>query len=350
MNLGRNFYKPLADGAPEPSNEPNDNLERVIHFFPPHLKKVTDKLPSLCKASDIILGNLEDGISPKDKIKARKSFVKVSKKLDLKNTGLWTRVNAINSKWFLDDISYIIENLANKLDVIMLPMINTPEEILFADRIIALNEAKYKLKKQIKIHVILETAAGIMNVEDLAACSPRLHGFSLGPADLAASRGMKTVRVGGSHPDYGVLGDKQEKKSDREFLQQDLWHYSLSKIIDACSANNIKSFFGPYGDFDDPEGCESQFRNAFILGCSGAWSLHPSQVEIAKKVFCPSVEEIQKASKIIKAMGDGTGAVKVDGKMQDDATVKQANVIINLAMKIKKKDPKLAKDFAVYLK
>ena len=105
---------------------------------------------------DLQVFNLEDGISPKDKIKARKSFVKVSKKLNLKNTGLWTRVNAINSKWFLDDISYIIENLANKLDVIMLPMINTPEEILFADRIIALNEAKYKLKKQIKIHVILE--------------------------------------------------------------------------------------------------------------------------------------------------------------------------------------------------
>ena len=157
---------------------------------------------------------------------------------------------------------------------------------------------------------------------------------------------MKTVRVGGSHPDYGVLEDK---KVERNFVQQDLWHYSLSKMIDACAANNIKPYFGPYGDFDDPDGCEIQFRNAFILGCSGAWSLHPSQIEIAKKVFCPSLEEVEKASKIIGAMGDGTGAVKVDGKMQDEATVKQANVILNLARKIKNKDPKIAKKFKAYL-
>ena len=213
-------------------------------------------------------------------------------------------------------------------------VINTPEEILFADRIIALNEAQNKLKKQIKIHIILETAEGVMNVESLAACSPRLHGFSLGPADLAASRGMKTVRVGGSHPDYGILSDPKDKTTKRKFIQQDLWHYSLSKMIDACASNNIKAFFGPYGDFDDAEGCEIQFRNAFILGCHGAWSLHPSQIDIAKKVFCPSEDEVEKAAKIIKAMGDGTGAVKVDGKMQDEATVKQANVIIELAKKI----------------
>ncbi len=324
MTHGRKFYEPLADGAPKPKIDLSNELERVIHFFPPHLKKVTDKLDEIAKKADVILGNLEDGIAPKDKINA-------------------------SSKWFLDDISFLIKELGNTLDVIMLPMISTPEEILFADRIIALNEAENKLKKQIKIHIILETAEGVMNVESLAACSPRLHGFSLGPADLAASRGMKTVRVGGSHPDYGILTDPKEKTSKREFLQQDLWHYSLSKMIDACASNNIKAFFGPYGDFDDPEGCEIQFRNAFILGCHGAWSLHPSQIDIAKKVFCPSDDEVKKAAKIINAMGDGTGAVKVDGKMQDEATVKQANVIIELAKKIKKKDPKLSKNFSKYI-
>jgi len=349
MTFGRKFYEPLADGAPKPKSEINNDLERVIHFFPPHLRKVTDKLDEISKKSDVILGNLEDGISPKDKIKARKEFVKKSKEINLRNTGLWTRVNAISSEWFLDDISFLIKELGNTLDVIMLPMINTPEEILFADRIIALNEAQNKLKKQVKIHIILETAEGVMNVESLAACSPRLHGFSLGPADLAASRGMKTVRVGGSHPDYGILSDPKDETTKRKFIQQDLWHYSLSKMIDACSSNNIKAFFGPYGDFDDAEGCEIQFRNAFILGCHGAWSLHPSQIDIAKKVFCPSEDEVEKAAKIIKAMGDGTGAVKVDGKMQDEATVKQANVIIELAKKIRKKDPKLSKSFSKYL-
>ena len=345
----RKFYKPLAEGAPKPEINQSNELERVIRFFPPHLKKVTNKLDEIVKKTDVILGNLEDGIAPKDKIKARVEFAKKSKKLNLKNTSLWTRVNSISSEWFLDDISFLIKELGNTLDVIMLPMINTSEEILFADRIIALNEAKNRLKKQIKIHIILETAEGVMNVESLAACSPRLHGFSLGPADLAASRGMKTVRVGGSHPDYGILSDPKEKTSKRKFLQQDLWHYSLSKMIDACASNDIKAFFGPYGDFDDPEGCEIQFRNAFILGCSGAWSLHPSQIDIAKKVFCPSDEEVEKAVRIIKAMGDGTGAVKVDGKMQDEATVKQANVILELAKKIKKKDPKQSKSFSKYM-
>ena len=350
MTFGRKFYKPLADNAPEPDESFDNNLERVIHFFPPHLKKVTDKLADISKKSDVILGNLEDGIAPKDKIKARKEFVKVSKKLKLNNTGLWTRVNSITSKWFLDDISFLIGELGNKLDVIMLPMINTSEEIIFVDRIIALNEAKFKLNKQVKIHIILETAEGVMNVEKLAKSSPRLHGFSLGPADLAASRGMKTVRVGGSHPEYGVLSDQNNINSKRKFIQQDLWHYSLSKMIDACAANNIKAFFGPYGDFDDPAGCEVQFRNAFILGCDGAWSLHPSQIDIAKKVFCPSLDEVIKAAKILKALGDGTGAVKVDGKMQDEATYKQASVIIELAKKIKKKDPQIGKQYSKYIR
>ena len=347
MVSNRNFYNKLAVGAPTPEKELENNLERVIHFFPPHIKNVIDKLPEITKESDVILGNLEDGISPKDKIKARESLAKIGQQLDLSGTGLWTRVNSIDSPWFLDDISYLIENLGNKLDVIMLPMINDENEILFADRYIALNEAKFNLTKQIKIHVILETAEGVMNVEKLARSSPRLHGFSLGPADLAASRGMKTIRVGGGHPDYGVHGDRDINNKNRKFYQQDLWHYSLSKMIDACAANGIKPFFGPFGDFDDPEGCESQFRNSFILGCSGAWSLHPSQITIAKRVFSPSKEEVEKAVKIIEAMGDGTGAVKFDGKMQDDATVKQSMVLIDLAKKIKEKDPEIGEEYKV---
>ena len=320
MTHGRKFYEPLADGAPKPKIDLSNELERVIHFFPPHLKKVTDKLDEIAKKADVILGNLEDGIAPKDKINARKEFAKKSKKLNLKNTSLWTRVNSISSKWFLDDISFLIKELGNTLDVIMLPMISTPEEILFADRIIALNEAENKLKKQIKIHIILETAEGVMNVESLAACSPRLHGFSLGPADLAASRGMKTVRVGGSHPDYGILTDPKEKTSKREFLQQDLWHYSLSKMIDACASNNIKAFFGPYGDFDDPEGCEQEAIAVKNMGFTGKACIHPSQVDIINKAFEPTKEEKEEAMKVLKEYEKigGSGVIKVDGKMVDE--------------------------------
>jgi malyl-CoA/(S)-citramalyl-CoA lyase len=170
-----------------------------------------------------------------------------------------------------------------------------------------------------------------------------MHGMSLGPADLAASRGMKTTRVGGGHPDYKVLADSTEAGSTRSSFQQDLWHYTIARMVDACMANGIKAFYGPFGDFSDPQACEAQFRNAFLMGCVGAWSLHPSQVAIAKSVFSPDPAEVAFAKRILDAMPDGSGAVMIDGKMQDDATWKQARVIVDLARQIARKDPDFAK-------
>jgi malyl-CoA/(S)-citramalyl-CoA lyase len=169
-----------------------------------------------------------------------------------------------------------------------------------------------------------------------------MHGMSLGPADLAASRAMKTTRVGGGHPDYKVLSDVAGGGT-RPAFQQDLWHYTLGKMIDACAAAGIKPFYGPFGDFSDPDACESQFRNAFLMGCAGAWSLHPTQVAIAKKVFSPDANEVAFARKILDAMPDGTGAVMIDGKMQDDATWKQAKVVVDLARLVAAKDPQMGK-------
>jgi malyl-CoA/(S)-citramalyl-CoA lyase len=179
----------------------------------------------------------------------------------------------------------------------------------------------------------------------LATASPRMHGVSLGPADLAASRAMKTTRVGGGHPEYKVLADATSKVATRAAFQQDLWHYTLGKMVDACAAAGIKPFYGPFGDFSDPEGCEVQFRNAFLMGCVGAWTLHPNQVPIAKRVFSPDPAEIAFAKKILHAMPDGSGAVMIDGKMQDDATWKQAKVLIDLARLIADKDPQLAEQY-----
>jgi malyl-CoA/(S)-citramalyl-CoA lyase len=165
-----------------------------------------------------------------------------------------------------------------------------------------------------------------------------MHGMSLGPADLAASRGMKTTRVGGGHPSYGILADPGPAGAQRTFFQQDLWHYTFARMVDACQRCGIKPFYGPFGDFSDPQACEAQFRNAFLMGCVGAWSLHPSQVEIAKRVFSPDAGEVAFAKKILAAMPDGTGAVMIDGKMQDDATWKQAKVIVDLARIVAAKD------------
>jgi malyl-CoA/(S)-citramalyl-CoA lyase len=173
-----------------------------------------------------------------------------------------------------------------------------------------------------------------------------MHGMSLGPADLAASRAMKTTRVGGGHPDYKVLSDAQGD-AQRASSQQDLWHYTIAKMVDACAAAGIKPFYGPFGDFADPAGCEAQFRNAFLMGCVGAWSLHPSQIDIAKKVFSPDPAEVAFAKKIVTAMPDGAGAVMIDGKMQDDATWKQAKVLLDLAKLVAAKDPEAGKRYGL---
>jgi malyl-CoA/(S)-citramalyl-CoA lyase len=342
MKLPANFYKPLAIGAPNPLRELPVRPERMIHFFPPHLDKVRAKIPELAKQLDVLCGNLEDAIPLDAKEAARAGFIEVAKSTDFGGTALWTRINALNSPWVLDDLIQIVAAVGNKLDVIIVPKVEGPWDIHYVDQILAQLEARHGVTKPILIHALLETAQGVKNVDDIACASPRMHGMSLGPADLAASRGMKTTRVGGGHPSYGVLADAVEGKSERAFFQQDLWHYTISRMVDACLSSGLRAFYGPFGDFSDPAACESQFRNAFLLGCSGAWTLHPSQIDIAKKVFSPDVKEVLFAKRILEAMPDGTGAVMIDGKMQDDATWKQAKVIVDLARLVARRDADLA--------
>jgi len=338
----KKFFEPLAIGAPQPYREVPVALERMIHFFPPHVEKMRAKLPEMIAQVDVILGNLEDAIPADAKEAARKGFIEAARANDFGATGLWTRVNCLNSPWFLDDVTEIVAAVGDKLDVVMLPKVEGPWDIHYLDQLLAQLEARHGVKKPIMIHAILETALGVANVEAIASASPRMHGMSLGPADLAASRGMKTTRVGGGHPFYGVLEDSKGEGSARTLYQQDLWHYTVAKMVDACQSNGIKAFYGPFGDFSDDAACEAQFRNAFLLGCVGAWSLHPKQIEIAKRVFSPDVSEILFAKKILEAMPDGTGAVMIDGKMQDDATWKQAKVIVDLAKRVASRDPNLA--------
>jgi malyl-CoA/(S)-citramalyl-CoA lyase len=336
------FYRPLAIGAPEPVRQLPLALERTVHFLPPHNEKMRAKAASIAATVDVLLGNLEDAIPVEAKEAARAGFIEVAKAVDFGQTGLWTRVNALNSPWFLDDVTEIVAAVGNKLDVIMVPKVEGPWDIHFVDQLLALLEARHAVSKPILIHAILETAEGVKNVNDIARASPRMHGMSLGPADLAASRGMKTTRVGGGHPFYGVLADRGAEGAERAFFQQDLWHYTVARMVDACLSNGLKPFYGPFGDFDDEAACEAQFRNAFLQGCVGAWTLHPSQIEIAKRVFSPEVEEVKFARRILDAMPDGSGAVMIDGKMQDDATWKQAKVIVDLAGLVASKDPERA--------
>ncbi len=344
MKTPRGYFKPLAIGAPTPPRELPVRVERMIHFVPPHLDKVRAKVPDMARQADVVLGNLEDAIPADAKDAARAGFIEMANATDFAalNVGLWTRINCLNSPWHFDDVTQIVAGVGDRLDVMMGPKVEGPWDIHYMDQFLAVLEARHGLKKPILLHAILETAEGVNNVEAIAAASPRMQGISLGPADLAASRAMKTTRVGGGHPFYKVIEDPRADGGARAAAQQDIWHYTFAKMVDACAAHGIKAFYGPFGAIDDPEACEQQFRNAFLLGCAGAWSLHPSQIDIAKRVFSPDPDEVKFAVRILEAMPDGTGVVMLDGKMQDDATWKQAKVMVDCARQIAARDPQVA--------
>ncbi|MEZ5178755.1 MAG: CoA ester lyase [Acidimicrobiales bacterium] len=344
MRNPKDFFRPLAAGAPEPVREIPFRPSRMIHFFDPSNEKMAAKVPDIAAKVDIILGNLEDAIKAENKEAARQGLVKIAKATDFGDTQLWTRINSLDSPWVLDDLTTLVTEIGDKLDVIMVPKVEGAEDIHYVDRILAQLEARAGLQRPILVHAILETARGVANVEEICGASPRMQGLSLGPADLAANRRMKTTRVGGGHPGYLVRQDPPggDIDADRTIYQQDLWHYTIARMVDACQANGIFAFYGPFGDIKDVVACEDQFRNAFLLGCVGAWSLHPVQIDIAKRVFSPDPADVAHALHVIEEMGDGTGAVMIDGKMEDDASVKQCHVMVDLAKQLAERDPDLA--------
>jgi malyl-CoA/(S)-citramalyl-CoA lyase len=343
MRSPKHFFRPLALGAPEPIREIPWRPSRMIHFFDPSNAKMVSKLPGLVPQVDVLLGNLEDAVQASHKEAARLGFVDVANTLDLGATQLWTRVNSLDSPWALDDLTTIVTAVGDKVDVVMVPKVEGPEDIHYLDRLLAQLEAKAGVRRPLLVHAILETAAGVARVEEIAQASPRMQGISLGPADLAADRRMKTTRAGGGHPAYLVRGDAVDGDihGDRPVYQQDVYHYTIERMVDACVQAGIYPYYGPFGDIADVVACEDQFRNAYLLGCVGTWSLHPVQIDIARRVFSPAPEEVAWARRVVSEMGDGTGAVVVDGKMQDDASVKQCKVILELACQLAERDPAL---------
>jgi malyl-CoA/(S)-citramalyl-CoA lyase len=344
MRGPKDFFAPLAAGAPAPVRQIPARPSRVIHFFDPSNVKMAAKVPGMVGTVDVLLGNLEDGVKADSKLAAREGLVEIASVTEFGGTQLWTRINALDSPWALDDLLTLVPAIGHKLDVIMVPKVEGPEDIHYVDRLLAQLEAKAGLTRPLLVHAILETARGVADVEEICAASPRMQGLSLGPADLAADRRMKTTRVGGGHPGYLVRADADPAAPDapRATFQQDLWHYTLARMVDACASNGILPYYGPFGDIRDVVACEDQFRNAFLLGCVGAWSLHPVQIEIAKRVFSPDPQDVAWARRVVEALGDGTGAVMVDGTMQDDASVKQCKVVLAVAEQLAVLEPELA--------
>jgi malyl-CoA/(S)-citramalyl-CoA lyase len=344
MRSPKDFFAPLAVGAPDPPREIAAVASRCIHFFDPSNAKMLAKLADLAPRVDVLLANLEDGVKADRKEAARAGLVATARLPALDGTALWTRINSLDSPWALDDLTTLVAEVGDRLDVVMVPKVEGPEDIHYVDRLLAQLEARAGLTRPLLVHAILETARGVASVEDIATASPRMQGLSLGPADLAADRRMKTTRVGGGHPGYLVRQDPDPHDPDRPraTYQQDLWHYTIARMVDACAAAGIFPYYGPFGDIADVVACEDQFRNAFLLGCVGAWTLHPVQIDIAKRVFSPAPQEVAWAARVVAALGDGTGAVMLDGKMQDDASVKQCRVVLELARRLAERDPELA--------
>jgi len=352
----KDFFRPLAVGAPEPLREIPARPSRAIHFFDPSNEKMAAKVPAMAGTVDVLLGNLEDAVRADRKEAARAGLVRIARETDFGTSQLWTRVNSLDSPWVLDDLTTLVTEIGDRLDVIMVPKVQGPEDIAYVDRLLAQLEARAGLTRPLLVHAILETARGVANVEEICGASPRMQGLSLGPADLAADRRMKTTRVGGGHPGYLVrqdparTSDGVQVEGERATYQQDLWHYTIARMVDACAAHGIYPYYGPFGDIADTVACEDQFRNAYLLGCVGAWSLHPKQIEIAHRVFSPSVEDITHARRVVAALkgdgGDGTGAVMLDGKMEDDASLQQCLVLVDLAEQLAARDPELEARYA----
>ena len=344
----KDFFRPLAVGAPEPLREIPARPSRAIHFFDPSNAKMAAKVPDMVGTVDVLLGNLEDAIKADNKVAAREGLVRIAKDTDFGATQLWTRINSLDSPWVLDDLTTLVPAIGDKLDVIMVPKVQGAEDIHYVDRILAQLEAAAGLTRPILVHAILETARGVANVEEICGASPRMQGLSLGPADLAADRRMKTTRVGGGHPGYLVRQDPPTDSlgvaqidANRATYQQDLWHYTIARMVDACAMHGIYPYYGPFGDIADVVACEDQFRNAFLLGCVGTWSLHPKQIAIANTVFSPSVEDVAHARRCRLPSRRRPGAVMLDGKMEDDASLKQCLVMVELAEQLAAIDPDL---------
>jgi len=335
------FHAPRVAGTTAPLRQKPVRLERMVHFVPLHVDKVRAEIADMIPQVDVILGNLEDAVPAEEKEAARYGFIDMARAHDYTDTGLWTRINALNSPWALDDICEISAAAGDKLDVVMLPKVEGPWEIHYLRKSMAQLEIKYGLSHPVMIHVILETAEGVNNVEAIAGPSPRIHGMSIGPANLAATRRMETMRTGGAHPAPGGPSHPNEGEQ-RRFSRQDLVHHTMGRMVDACAEYDLKPFYAPFGDFSNPQGCEAQLRSAFLQGCAGAWSLHPDQIEIAKRAFSPAAYEVAFAKRILDSMPDGSGAVMVDGEMHDDTTWKQAKDSIDLARLVAAKDPDMA--------
>lgn len=284
--------------------------------------------------ADVIFLDLEDSVAPPDKEQARKNAIEALNDLDWGGRTLSVRINGLDTHYMYRDVIDVVEQAGDKLDLIMIPKAGTSEDIYAVDMLLTQIEEAKGYTKRIGLEMIIETALGMQNVHEIASASPRNESLHFGVADYAASTKTRTTGIGGPHPEYHVLTDA-DADGNREVHWGDVWHYAIARMVVAARANGLRPLDGPFGNFSDADGFRAQANRASVLGCEGKWAIHPSQVDLANEIFSPSDAEIDKAKRILEAMDkaqkEGAGAVALDGRLIDIASIKQAEVMVKKA-------------------
>jgi len=286
---------------------------------------------------DCVCLDLEDAVAPADKVQARRNVVKLLNEADFRDIFVTVRINGLDTHWCYRDVIELIEEGGERLDTIMIPKAGKAADIYAIDMLITQASAAAGRKKEIGIEVIIETAMGLENINEICAGSSRMQSVHFGPADFAASMGMRTTSIGGAQKEYRVLTDPDEA-GKRELHWGDVWNYPLMRMVAAARAQGLTPIDGPFGNFSDPDGFRAQAMRAAVMGCEGKWAIHPSQIALANEIFTPPPEAVEKARGIIAAMMEaeakGAGAVTYKGGLVDRASVRQAEVIVKKMQQI----------------
>jgi len=285
-------------------------------------------------AADVIFLDLEDAVAPDDKEQARKNLVEAIGDIDWGNKVLSVRINGLDTHYMYRDVVDVLENCSERLDLIMIPKVGTAQDVYAVDMMVTQIEAAKGRKKGVGFELIIETALGMQNIHEIAAASKRNESLHFGVADYAASTKARTTSIGGANADYAVLTDPLAD-GVRASHWGDMWHYAISRMVVAARANGLRPVDGPFGDFRDAEGYKAQALRAAVLGCEGKWAIHPSQIGLANEVMSPSEADVDRARRIIAAMkeaeAEGKGAVSLDGRLIDYASIRQAEVLVKKA-------------------
>ncbi len=287
--------------------------------------------------ADVIFLDLEDAVAPDDKAQARKNIIKGLNDIDWGTKTMSIRINGLDTHYMYRDVVDVVEQAGERLDLIMIPKVGTAADVYAVDMMVTQIEDAKGYKKRIGFEHIIETALGMQNVTEIAGASKRNESLHFGVADYAASTRARTTVIGGVNPDYAVLTDPADDGS-REVHWGDMWHYALARMVVAARANGLRPIDGPFGDFSDPDGYVAAGKRAAVLGCEGKWAIHPSQIALANRVMSPSETEVDRANRILKAMevaaAEGKGAVSLDGRLIDYASIRQAEVLVQKARQI----------------